>query len=195
MAYAVQGGTVKVIPIDFDAQGNPVQKPLFDTEQAVGTGRAWLRSGQFDWSGAFDQAALLISSGQENSLRILTFDQNLTVQSGPVATIPASICVGDVAVGNFDSMQANPTPPPDTIRNPNLQLAAFLQTDVRRGKLRRADLGCHPRGHVPRASFRWGRGIRSTPFPPRRGPSRPSPWPWPPSTCRAARPVWGRPRR
>ena len=26
-------------------------------------------------------------------------------------------------------MQANPAPPPDTIRNPNLQLAAFLQID------------------------------------------------------------------
>ena len=127
VAYAVVGGTVKVIPFDVDAQGNLVQMPLYDTGQAVGDGRAWLRSGQFDWTSAFDQAALLISSGQENSLRILSFDQTLTVQSGPVATIDKTLCVGDLAVGNFNRMQANPTPPPDTLPNPNLQLAAFLQ--------------------------------------------------------------------
>ena len=86
VAYAVVGGTVKVIPFDVDAQGNLVQMPLYDTGQAVGDGRAWLRSGQFDWTSAFDQAALLISSGQENLLRILSVDQTLTVQSGPVAT-------------------------------------------------------------------------------------------------------------
>jgi hypothetical protein len=129
VAYAVPGGTVKVIPIDVNAQGNLLPKTLFDTGSAVGVGRTWLRSGEFDWTRTFDQAALVIA-GQENSLRILTFGQNLTVQSGPVSTAIGQfpLCVGDVAVGNFDHMQENPTPPPDTLRNPNLQLAAFLQT-------------------------------------------------------------------
>jgi len=126
VAYAVDGGNVGIIPFELDEQGNPVQKPRFDTGKAVGAGRAWLRSGQFDWSGTFDQAALAISSGQQNSFQILTFDANLNVESGPVETIPPNICVGDVAVGNFDRMQPNTTP---AARNPNPQLAALVQPD------------------------------------------------------------------
>jgi hypothetical protein len=197
VAYAVQGGTVRVIFIDVDAQGNLSQMTRYDSGQGVGTGQAWIRSGQFDWSGAFDQAALLISSGQENSLRILTFDQNLTVQSGPVGTFPAFICVGDLAVGNFDHMQANPAPPPAMIRNPNLQLAAYLQIECGTGNFAVQIWDVNPVDTSPgqfqvgpgNTVFRFTFGCqmvggRSNVFP-----SHPRPYPWPPWTSRAARPV------
>ena len=130
VAYAVEGGNVKILPFDIAQDGSAVQRTVYDTQQPVGTGRFWIKSGRFDWSNPFDQAALTISAGLSsvmNTLRILTFDQNLNVQSGPV--VQGSGCIGDVAVGNFDQMQQNPLPPPAPamIRNPNLQLAVFLQ--------------------------------------------------------------------
>ena len=45
--------------------------------------------------------------------RILTFDQNLNVQSGPVnldGIGQSPLCIGDVAVGNFDQMEQSPSP-------------------------------------------------------------------------------------
>jgi hypothetical protein len=132
VAYAVgPDATVKVITVDFDAQGKPVQKATKDLGVTLGEfGKAWLRSGQFDWGGPFDQAALFsqLAPAQGRSIsafRILSFDANLnpTVGPQPQMTGNGQACTFDMAVGNFDRMQPNPSPPPATQRDPNLQLA------------------------------------------------------------------------
>jgi hypothetical protein len=116
IAYFVLGQTAKVITVDFDAQGNVVQKATYDSGRHMPAGRVWIRSGQFDWSGAVDQAALLASDGREvsgNSLRILRFEGDLNAQAGPVAGfVDQDQCAGELAVGNFDRTQSNPTPRP-----------------------------------------------------------------------------------
>ena len=167
VAYAAEGGNVKILPSIL------ISRVIWSRSRSTipatrGRGQAWIRSGQFDWSNPFDQAALLIAAGQQNSpntntLRILTFDQSLNVQSGPVSTDigQGGLCIGDAAVGNFDSMQANPTPPPDTIRNPNLQVAAFLQTTCGTANFAVQIWDVTP-VDTPRASFKWIRRIRSS---------------------------------
>ncbi|BFU93026.1 MAG: hypothetical protein NTAFB01_42130 [Nitrospira sp.] len=130
VAYGMEGGNVKVIPFDFDAQGNAVPKPIYDTGYGTGGGASFIRGGRFDWSSPVDQAALFISNGFNqpgiNTLRILSFDQNFTTKAGPElqAGSKNGECANDMVVGNFDHQQANPgTPPPATIANPNLQIA------------------------------------------------------------------------
>jgi hypothetical protein len=134
VTYAMDVATYKVVAFDIH-EGIAVQGPVFDTGApvAVGVGRAWIRSGQFDWTSPFDQAALLISNGaifpQTNTLRILRFDRNLHVTSGDSTVgTDASDCASDLAVGNFDRMKTNPHPPPQVIRDPNLQLAVAFST-------------------------------------------------------------------
>ena len=132
VAYGVEGGNVKVLPFDINAQGSAVQQQIYDTGVPVGHGFAAIRSGRFDWSSPVEQAALLISNdlgaADVNTVRILSFDQNFTPQAGPAfqANVPTD-CASDMVVGNFDHTQPNPlTPSPATIANPNLQVAAVF---------------------------------------------------------------------
>jgi hypothetical protein len=120
VAYMASSGGVKIIPVAFDDKGTPTQKPSFHTGVNVGRGKVWLRSGRFNWNSAFEQAALLISPvPPQPSLRILDFDQNLKVQSGPAAG--SGGCSLDLEVGNFDRRKSN-----STERDPNLQLAVLF---------------------------------------------------------------------
>ena len=123
VAYSVGEG-VKIIPIAFDDRGTPSQKAVFDTGEQSGTGQVFLRSGGFNWNSAFEQAALLISNRPNlgrPSVRILNFDQNLNVQSGPAVGFQnRDGCAHDLAVGNFDHRKSN-----STERDPNLQLAVL----------------------------------------------------------------------
>lgn len=137
VTYAVDGShTVKVITVDFDAQGNAVQKATADLGFPLGEcGGLFLKSGRFDWGSPFDQAAhygQFCDPGQAtvSAFRMLTFDANLnpTVGQPTPFTDAGQFCRGDMAVGNFDRMQPNPNPPPATERDPNLQLA-FIGTD------------------------------------------------------------------
>ena len=81
VAYAVPGQTVKVATVDFDAQGNPTQKAIYDSGQQIDNDRVWIRSGQFDWPNPFEQTALLIAPGhRNNSLRILSFYRDLRIR-------------------------------------------------------------------------------------------------------------------
>lgn len=41
VVYGMEGGNVKVIPFDFDAQGNAVPKPIYDTGYGTGGGRVF----------------------------------------------------------------------------------------------------------------------------------------------------------
>jgi hypothetical protein len=128
VAYSVKGYEVQIIPIAFDDRGTPSQKAVFDTgEEAGAQGKIWLRSGRFNWDSAFEQAALLISpyltdDPQEvPSVRILNFDQNLNVQSGPAVGLQNGDKFAlDLEVGNFDHRKSN-----STERDPNLQLAVL----------------------------------------------------------------------
>jgi hypothetical protein len=127
LIYAVPGGTAKIITIDFDPQGNPIQKATLDTGiQVTDSPRVVMRAGHFDWSGAFDQAAVLIATGASGNagsrVEILGFDTSLNPVAGPPLST-AGACQFDMVAGNFDRMQANPHPPPATERDPNLQLA------------------------------------------------------------------------
>ena len=130
VTYGMEGGNVKVLPFDLTAQGLAVQKPIYDTGIIIGGGHANSRGGRFDWSSPVDQAALLIANNlgdaNNNTVRILSFDPNFNATAGKsfAANIPGD-CASDMVVGNFDRQQANPgTPPPTTITNPNLQIAA-----------------------------------------------------------------------
>ncbi|HSU43257.1 MAG TPA: hypothetical protein VLN42_03485 [Casimicrobiaceae bacterium] len=127
VVYAVPGGTAKIVTIDFDSDGNAIQKAVFDT--GVGTRDtpfAVIRAGHFDWSGSFDQAALLVQPGPRSSgsrIQLFGFDTSLNPAAGPAFPLTAGFCMHDLVAGNFDRMQANPDPPPANERNPNLQLA------------------------------------------------------------------------
>ena len=129
VAYGVDGGNVKVIPFDFNAQGIAVQQPLFDTGYRTGGGQSFIRNGRFDWSSPMDHAALLISNDFNapgiGTLRILSFEPNFTTTAGPEfqAGATSNECVNDMVVGNFDNRQPDPNNPSATIVNPNLQVA------------------------------------------------------------------------
>ena len=129
LAYVVLGGTVKIITLDFDAEGNPIQTATVDTHILLpgATPSVIMKAGHFDWSGAFDQAALLVSDGDigGSEVMVLTFDSALNPAPGPSAGTSGA-CQFDMAAGSFDRTQPNPgTPPPATVRNPNLQLAVL----------------------------------------------------------------------
>ncbi len=127
LVYAVPRGTAKIVTIDFDSDGNAIQKAVFDT--GVGTVDAPLvvmRAGHFDWSGSFDQAAVLIEPGPQfpgSRIQIFGFDTSLNPVAGPAFGNTIGACLHDLVAGNFNRMQANPNPPPANERNPNLQLA------------------------------------------------------------------------
>lgn len=79
---------VQVITVDFDAQGNPVQKATADLGFTLGEdGGVFLRSGRFDWGSPFDQAVhygQFANPGDStvSSFRMLTFDANLNPTVG-----------------------------------------------------------------------------------------------------------------
>ena len=129
LVYAVVGGTAKIITIDFDPQGNPIQKAILDTGVVVTeAGRLVLKAGHFDWGGSFDQAALLLATGaggQAGSrMEVVAFDTSLNPIEGTPLPVTGAYCFQDIAVGNFDKSQ----PPPATGRDPNLQIA-LLRSD------------------------------------------------------------------
>ena len=127
VVYAVPRGTAKIVTIDFDSDGNPTQKAVLDT--GVGTTDSPLvvmRAGHFDWSGSFDQAAVLVEPGASvpgSRIQVFGFDTSLNPVAGPAFGNTTGACLHDLVAGNFDRMQANPNPPPANERNPNLQLA------------------------------------------------------------------------
>ncbi|HXR57554.1 MAG TPA: hypothetical protein VN858_12170 [Casimicrobiaceae bacterium] len=131
VAYAVPNGTAKIVTIDFDAAGNPIQKAVLDTgTHTADSPLVVMRAGHFDWSGPFDQAAVLVEPAAQDgsSLQMFGFDASLNPLAGPAFQLAAGFCVQDLAAGNFDRMQANPKPPPASERNPSLQLA-LLESD------------------------------------------------------------------
>jgi hypothetical protein len=124
VAYTVLGRYAKLITVDFDAQGNPVQKTALDTTVGMGgglvangiyPGSLMLKTGQFDPTSPFDQAALQIVTGINNPaatgslLEVLSFDTNLNITAGTPTTDVQNACHYDIAVGNFDSQNANGT--------------------------------------------------------------------------------------
>jgi hypothetical protein len=127
LVYSVPRGTAKIVTIDFDSDGNPTQQAVLDTGVATGdTPLLVMRAGHFDWSGAFDQAAVLVEPSPRSSssrIQLFGFDASLNPTPGPAFTTTAGFCLQDLAAGNFDRTQANPSPPPANERNPNLQLA------------------------------------------------------------------------
>jgi hypothetical protein len=48
VAYGVEGGNVKVLPFDINAQGIAVQQQIYDSGYGVGGGQFFIRSGRFD---------------------------------------------------------------------------------------------------------------------------------------------------
>ena len=133
VVYAVAGGTPKLITIDFDSGGKPVQQATVDTHFPVGNSpRVVIKAGHFDWSGSFDQAVVLVATGTTSAdagsnVQLYTFDASLNPTNQEEFGMVGA-CHVDLAAGNFDRMQANPNPPPPNERNPNLQ-AALLGSD------------------------------------------------------------------
>ncbi len=143
LAYATDAqpaATAYVVTFDFGADLKPIQKATYDTgisgwyaprDGTFGiSGELLIRSGRFDWSSPYDQIALKVaplapdgSSGPKKQLGILTFDANLNITPHPFADIGNLTCSQELVAGNFDRIRANPTPPPATERDPNLQLA------------------------------------------------------------------------
>jgi hypothetical protein len=132
VVYAVPRGTAKIVTIDFDSDGNPSQKAVLDTGvNTTDSPLVVMRAGHFDWSGSFDQAAVLVEPGAQlsgSSIQMFGFDASLNPVAGPALPLAAGFCLQDLAAGNFDRMQANPNPPPANERNPDLQLA-LLSSD------------------------------------------------------------------
>ena len=127
VVYSVPHGTAKIVTIDFDDAGNPIQKAVLDTgTHTADSPLVVMRAGHFDWAGSFDQAAVLVqpSAHFTGYVQIFGFDSSLNPLPGAAAFESASYpCLNDLVAGNFDRMQANPKPPPASERNPNLQLA------------------------------------------------------------------------
>jgi hypothetical protein len=127
LLYSVPRGTAKIVTIDFDSDGNPTQKAVLDTGVATSDSPLIvMRAGHFDWSGSFDQAAILVEPGPQfpgSRVQIFNFDSALNPVAGPPFGNTIGACLHDLVAGNFDRTQANPTPPPPNERNPNLQLA------------------------------------------------------------------------
>ena len=130
------GNTAKLIAVDFDANGNPVQvgstynfsdavmQPF--TAQQYG-GAVWLAKARFDWFGSTDQVAYTIATGGAQTgsrTGILTFDgsMNPTLHTQVYAGSGQPCHFGLVA-GRFDRFQANPNPPPAQIPDPTPQIA------------------------------------------------------------------------
>jgi hypothetical protein len=128
LAYGPCGGSAGVASIDVDSSLNPTLRATLDLEVPpgdVGSDLVAARSGPLDWFRPLAQAAVLASGSSTAILSVLTFDQDLNITQSSRHDLPLGNagCVYDMAVGNFDHMQANPTPPPPTQRDPNLQVA------------------------------------------------------------------------
>lgn len=141
VAYAAASGTVKIITVDFDSQGNPAQQTTYDTKTGVGSGlngygpAVFLQAGRFDWFNQSEQVAFSIftsDSGNGGSrLEVVSFDANLNPTEGTPFN-SSNACHFGLAAGRFDSMQTNPNPPPALQPNPNYQIAD-LATDCSSG--------------------------------------------------------------
>ena len=96
VVYAVPRGTAKIVTIDFDSDGNAIQKAVFDTGVATSdTPFAVIRAGHFDWSGSFDQAAVLVQPAQKSSssrIQLFGFDTSLNPAAGPAFPLTAGFC-------------------------------------------------------------------------------------------------------
>jgi hypothetical protein len=131
------GDTARLISVDFDANGNPVQlsgnnygfnnSMMLPYQNDQYGGAVWLAKARFNWFGTTDQLAYTIATGgiQAGSRTgILTFDQNMkpTLHKEAFAA-GAAQCHFGLAAGRFDRMQSNPNPPPSQIPDPTPQLS------------------------------------------------------------------------
>lgn len=129
VVYGAYGSNHKAFAFDLNTQGFAVQGPVFDTGAPVNVGWAGIVGGRFAWNSPVDQAALFIANGFNvfgiNSLRIVKFDQNLNItQATPIqAGNISGMCASQVLAGNFNRTRTNPTPPPASFADPNLQVA------------------------------------------------------------------------
>lgn len=122
-----------LMSIDVDSSLQPTIKGSYDfgASSAGFPCGTVVRNYKLDWFSRFDQAAVLFngnpSSNPNDSVSVFGFSDDGTLTPAPLgATIVNAQfngCVYDMAVGNFDNMQANPNPPPTTQRDANLQIA------------------------------------------------------------------------
>jgi hypothetical protein len=130
VAYAVFGGHARIITVDFDANGNPVQERTYDTgvifTSNSGGGAGYpgsliLQKGRFNFFAGTDQAALSLVPGQNNViLEVLSFDSMLTTTEGPRYTPPGA-CHYGMAAGRYDRY-VQPLAPV-AVPDPNFQIA------------------------------------------------------------------------
>jgi hypothetical protein len=117
-------GPYRAVAIDIDAALRPTVKSTLDLGTLQGGGAFVVRSGRLNAFGPLDQAVVFAADvGPNVAVRILTFDENLTIANPARVDLADLLCGMDLAVGNFDHQQKNPQPPPDTQHDPNLQLA------------------------------------------------------------------------
>lgn len=133
IAYAGPvGDTVRLLAVDFDENGNPVQNTnstytfsdatmLPFTSQQYG-GAVWMAKGRFNWFSSTDQLAFTIATGGAQTgsrTGILSFDSTMKPTVLSQAYVPSSgqRCHFALAAGRYDHLQQNGSP------DPNLQLA------------------------------------------------------------------------
>lgn len=126
---------VYLITIDFDANGNPVQQKTYTTRAIadfptnIYGPAVLLKTGRFDWFSQSEQVAMSVFSSNGappggSLIEIVSFDSSLNPMEGSLYNT-GNNCHFGLAVGRFDSMQANPNPPPAQQPNPNLQLSDY----------------------------------------------------------------------
>ncbi|HEY2040604.1 MAG TPA: hypothetical protein VGG95_13110 [Edaphobacter sp.] len=133
IAYAGPvGDTVKLMSVDFDVNGKPIQNTnaiytftdatmLSFTGQQYG-GAVWLAKGRFDWFSSTDQVAFTIATGGAQTgsrTGIVTFNSTMkpTIQSQVYVPSSGQRCHFALAAGRYDHMHQDGSP------DPNLQLA------------------------------------------------------------------------
>ena len=127
-------GIPEVTAIDFDGQGNPIQKtttPIFVGMTMPGVNVSYppaiyLAKGKFNWFSASEQLGISVGTDgtQANNatVGVMSFDSSLNGTVGSTYQIQFA-CHFGLAAGRFDSMQTNPNPPPAQVPIFNLQLA------------------------------------------------------------------------
>ena len=133
IAYAGPvGDNVKLLSVDFDANGKPIQNlnatyTFTDatmqsfTNQQYG-GAVWLAKGRFDWFSSTDQVAFTIATGGAQTgsrTGIASFDSTMdpTIHSQVYVPSSGQRCHFALAAGRYDHQQPNGAP------DPTLQLA------------------------------------------------------------------------
>lgn len=133
IAYAGPvGDNVKLMSVDFDASGNPIQNSnatytFTDATMQPFTGQqyggaVWLAKGRFDWFSSTDQLAFTIATGGSQTggrTGIASFDSTMKPTILSQAYVPSSgqRCHFALAAGRYDHLQQNGSP------DPTLQLA------------------------------------------------------------------------